>query len=443
MAEQEKRGSRTLVKCVVCGEIFDSSLDICPVCGVGREYFIPYEEEEVSFSKNTEEKFLILGNGAGGLNAAHAIRQRNKTCSIVIISEEPILSYNRPMLTKSLTHLTQAEILTHQKPWYGESDIINVLNSKISSMNVQEKYVELEDGKQVIYDKLVYALGAESFVPPIKGKEKQGVITIRKYEDVKKIAEMLPSIKTAAVIGGGVLGLEAALEISSAGVKVTVVEVADKLMMRQLDNEAGDVLGDIIKKAGIDIYVGAKIDEITGENGITGITLLDGTIIEAEMVVVSCGVKPNIEIAQKAGIQANRSIIVNEKMETNIEGVYACGDCAEFDGANYSIWPEAVDMGKVAGANAAGDDVVYKPAVPALTFHGMNTSLFAIGDNGKNESIQYKVKEIRDDATGQYEKYYFADNKLVGVILIGDTVKMNELTLAVEEGRTYEEVFAE
>jgi len=161
------------------------------------------------------------------------------------------------------------------------------------------------------------------------------------------------------------------------------------------------------------------------------------------MVVVSCGVKPNIEIAQKAGIQANRSIIVNEKMETNIEGVYACGDCAEFDGANYSIWPEAVDMGKVAGANAAGDDVVYKPAVPALTFHGMNTSLFAIGDNGKNESLQYKVKEIRDDATGQYEKYYFADNKLVGVILIGDTVKMNELTLAVEEGRTYEEVFAE
>ncbi len=437
-------GSRKLVKCVVCGDIFDASLDTCPVCGVGREFFVPYEEEIINFKNNTDEKFVILGNGAAGLNAAYGIRQRNATCSIVIISEEGIFSYNRPMLTKSLLQeMEKNDILIHQKEWYLEKDMINILNSVITNINVKEKYVEFDNGKQIIYDKLIYALGAKCFVPPIIGKDKNEVITIRSFADVIKIRELMPKVKSVVVIGGGVLGLEAALSFSSFGVKVTVLEVADKLMVRQLDDDAGEIMKEIIKKSGINIYVKANISEIIGDDKVRGIKLLDGQIIDCDMVIISCGIKPNVDIGKEAGIQINRSILVNEKMETNIKDIYACGDCAEFLGENYALWTEAVEMGKVAGANAAGDDVSYKLVPAALTFHGMDVGLFSIGDNGKKDSVAYTTKEIRNDMPLQYEKYYFVENKLVGVILIGDTTKMNDLSTAVTEKWEYDRLFKE
>lgn len=435
-------GSKKLVKCVVCGEIFDASIEVCPVCGVGKEFFIPYEEEVISFKRNTEEKYVILGNGAAGFNAAYSIRQRNETCSIVMLSEEGIFSYNRPMLTKSLlSNLEKDDILIQNRQWYQDKDIINILNSDITSINTKEKLVEFDDGKQIEYDKLIYALGADCFIPPIIGKDKNEVITIRNYQDVLKVRELMPSVKKVVVLGGGVLGLEAALSISNQGVNVTVLEVADKLMGRQLDEEAGELLGGLIKKAGIDIYLNAHIAEITGEDRVTGIKLENNEIIECDMVIVSCGIKPNIEIGKAAGLKANRSILVNEKMETNIKDIYACGDCCEYLGENYALWTEAVSMGKVAGANAAGDECIYEVVPAALTFHGMDIGLFSIGDNGKKEGISYTSKEIRDEKAVQYEKYYFVDNKLVGVILIGDTAKMNDLTTAVSESWEYDRLF--
>lgn len=431
-----------LVKCVVCGEIFDASLDICPVCGVGREYFVPVYEEEDNYSKDTNEKFIILGNGAAGVNAAKAIRDRNRTCSIVMISNEDALSYNRPMLTKSMIANFDADQLAiYDEKWYEENNITNILGKEIIKIDAENKIVILEGNEKFKYDKCIYALGSESFVPPIPGNEKEGVIAIRRVTDTQKVNELLPNAKNAVVIGGGVLGLEAAWELKKAKCNVTVLELAPTLMSRQLDDKSSGFLEKIIREAGFNLKLNVKIDLIEGDGKVSGVKLGDGETIQADIVIISCGVRANTKLAADSGIDIGRSIIVNSKMETNITDIYACGDCAEFENINYGIWSQAVEMGKVAGANAAGDSLEYETVSAGLTFHGMDTSLFAIGDVGKDPNKKYKTVEFIDDDRQDYEKYYFVNGLLTGVILIGDTNKLVDMTTAVEENRQFKDIF--
>lgn len=437
--EGKATGKRKLVKCQVCGEIFDADMDYCPVCGVGSEFFIPYEEPIITFRKNTDEVMVILGNGAAGISAAQAIRERNKNCSIYMISKDAEYSYNRPMLTKALSTLLNAdEIAIHDKSWYKDNNITNLLATEVTALDADSQNVTLSDGTQLHYDKCIYALGAECFIPPFTGGDKPQVIAIRHFSDVKKIRELTPQVKNTVVIGGGVLGLEAAWEMSKSS-KVAVIEVADKLMGRQLDDEAGQLMGEIIKSHGIEFRINAKITEITGEDKVTGVKLENGESFPADLVIVSCGIRANTSLAKAAGIAVDRAVIVNTRMETNQKNVYACGDCAEYLGVNYAIWPEALEMGKVAGANAAGEVVFYEQVPAALTFEGMNTSLFAAGDNGKDPNKVYETIETKDEENKKYEKYYFHQDRLVGIILIGDTAKMVSLTEDLNEGLGYRE----
>lgn len=439
--KKEKKGARTLVKCLVCGEIFDSSLEICPVCGVGKENFVPVEVEETSYRRDSKDFYVILGNGAAGLNAAKAIRERDKTGSILMVSNEPYRTYNRPMLTKSImAGLEEEQIAVESAAWYDENQIFQILGKEVASVDTKEKEVLLSDGMKLKYTKLIYALGSECFIPPIPGHEKQQVVAIRRLEDTRRIADMLPETKHAAVIGGGVLGLEAAWELKKAGCEVTVLELAPMLMGRQLDAAAGDMLKYIAECAGIKIHTGVKIEEITGGNDVTGVKLGSGEVIPAELVVVSCGVRANTVIAKEMGMETDRAVVVNDRMETNLEDVYACGDCAQFEGVNYAIWPQAVEQGKVAGANAAGEALEYTQVPAALSFHGMNTALYAIGDNGKNPNLLYKTVEVQDKSKKQYEKLYFLNGKLCGVILIGDVSKMAVMTELVEKKAGFAEV---
>lgn len=439
---KEKSAKKKLVKCLVCGEIFEEGIEICPVCGVGKENFVPVEVEEVSYRKDTSEFYLILGNGAAGVSAAEAIRERNKTCSIVMVSNESVLSYNRPMLTKSmLASFNPSQLAIHDEQWYQERNIINVLDKTVQSMDTQLKEVVFADGLKLKYDKCIYALGSECFVPPIPGHDKDQVVAIRRLSDVVKIGNMLPDVKHAVVIGGGVLGLEAAWELSKAKCQVTIVEVANQLMGRQLDAGASDMLKDIILEKKMDIRMGANVEEIEGEGAVTGVRLAGGEVIPADLVIVSAGVRASTKVAQEAGIQTDRAIVVDEKMHTNLTDIYACGDCAQYKGINYAIWPQALEMGKVAGANAAGDSLTYETVNAALTFHGMDTALFAIGDNGKNADIKYKTVEFKDPMKMVYEKYYFSNNRLCGAILLGDTSKMAKVTVQVEEHTNFKDMF--
>ena len=438
----KKSAKTTLVKCLVCGAIFDSSMEICPVCGVGKENFVPVEEEDTSYRNDTENLYAIIGNGAAGISAAEAIRERDKTGSIYMISNEEYPSYNRPMLTKSLAAGLEAEqIAVKEASWYEENNVYQMLGKNVTGIDTQKKEIYTADGAKFKYTKLIYALGSECFIPPIQGAEQPEVIAIRRLSDTRKVTELLPQVKEAVVIGGGVLGLEAAWELKKAHCKVTVLELAPRLMGRQLDEGAGEMIKAISEAQGIAIHTGVQIEAIEGDGHVTGVRLGDGRVFPAQLVIVSCGVRANTAIAKAAGIETDRAVVVNSRMETNAADVYACGDCAQYQGINYAIWPQAAEEGKVAGANAAGEALEYAGVPAALSFHGMNTALYAIGDNGSNPDLVYRTVEFKDTARKQYEKYYFRNNRLCGVILIGDVSRMAELTEAVGKRASFAELF--
>ena len=432
-------GARSLVKCLVCGAIFDSMTEVCPVCGVGKENFVP-ADEPTDFKNDTDRKYLILGGGSAALEAAKAIRQRDRTGGITMISDEVHLPYNRPMLTKAmLSDMTGDQLAIEPASFYAENAISLLLDAQVEKIDPASRSVQVKKDRNtmtILYDKLIYCLGAHSFVPPIKGADSEKVVSIRTIEDAAKVQKMLPSIKTAVVIGGGVLGLEAAWALKRGRVCVSVVESAPRIMARQLGETASEVLTGIIREAGIPVFIGAGTEAITEE----GVLLSDGTLLPADLVIISTGVRGNLDIAKSAGIAVGRSITVNERMETNIPDIYAAGDCAEYNGVNYALWSQSVEEGKVAGGNAAGDDLTYESVDGALTFNGMGTSLFSIGDGGSDPLKQYRTVELKDERRKQYEKYTFVNNRLCGVTLIGDTGRLAELTQKVKDGAKFSDV---
>ena len=431
-----------LVKCLVCGEIFDSSLEHCPVCGVGKENFVPVDMDEVTYHRDTLEKFVVLGGGTAALNAAQAIRERNKTASIIMVSEEKELPYDRPMLTKNMFGAVSGDaIASKERVWYEDNCIDLRLNTKVTALDLCRKEVRLADGSVLPYDKCVYTLGSYSFVPPIPGASLEGVTPVRTISDVEKINQMVQGAKHAVVIGGGVLGLETAWELRKEKLEVTVLEGAPALLAGKVDGTSADMLTKIAAKNGVTILTGVKIAEITGDGKVDGVVLGDGTKIPADLVIMSTGVRANKELAEDAGLLTNRAVMVSDQMQTSDSCVFAGGDCAEFNGVNAAIWPVASEMGRIAGANAAGDSLPYVPQTQGMTLAALNTTVFAMGDVGTKADATYKTLEIRDDKRMTLEKYYFLNNALCGVILLGDTSKMAEMTEAILQKKAFGQIF--
>ncbi len=217
-------------------------------------------------------------------------------------------------------------------------------------------------------------------------------------------------------------------------------------MGRQLDETAGRILMELASSQGITIKTGVQIEEICGTaDKTTGtdspfVRLATGEAFPADLVIVSAGIRANTQLAADAGLKTSRAIIVNAQMETSHPDIFACGDCAEYQGTNLALWPEAVEQGRIAGANAAGDSLTYTGVSAALTFSGMNTSLYAAGDNGRNPNLLYKTVEFKDMEKEQYRKYYFLNNRLCGVILIGDLSSMAQASGLLERHAPFEEV---
>jgi flavorubredoxin/NADPH-dependent 2,4-dienoyl-CoA reductase/sulfur reductase-like enzyme len=417
-------------KCLVCGYIAegDEPPAACPVCGVGPNQFVEIPAADTSFVSEKEESFIIIGNGAAGTTACEEIRKRNKVCSIEIISAENVIGYNRPMLTKGiLSEVDPINFFIKPYGWYQENKIRLTLGVTVKEIKKSSKELVLSNGETRSFDKLILATGAEAFIPPIKGADQEGVCAIRTLEGVNKLQEYLSQVKKAVVIGGGILGLEAAWELKKAGKDVTVIELSPNIMNKQLDEKGSELLRAATEKSGIRVITNTGIEEISGDGKATGVKLVDGTAVNGELVVLSTGVRQNIDLAKAIGIETGRSIKVNEKMETSMNDIYACGDCAEFNGENYAIWGQAVEMGRAAGINAVGDEYRYKAFTPSNSFAGMGTSLFAVGDNGKDPAKVYKTLEVYDGAKNIYEKLYFVNNRFCGGILLGDVSKSARL----------------
>lgn len=434
MADNEQK---ELVKCLVCGEVFDASLGICPVCGVGLDQCIPAEEELVTYFKDTDRRYVIIGGGIASVSAAEAIRKRDKTGTIKIISAEENLPINRPMLTKDMQTAIYRpeELLLHGADWYEERDIRFYLNQRVTDINTKNKKISLRSGEEMDYDRLIYALGGDCFVPPIKGIESPGVFTIRRLSDVHALAEKFKTAKTAIVIGGGVLGLEAAGELHRFGLKVSVFEGAGQICSRQIDEKTAENFVALMGRMDVPCYLGAAVEEICG-----GVKLADGREFPADVVIVSCGIKSNSELARKAGLKVERAVVVNERMETSAADIYACGDCAELEGVNCQLWAEATEQGRVAGANAVGDSLCYHNAPLGFSLAAFGAEVYAIGDVGKGGK-KLRAVELTDEVKNRGERWFFHGGSLEGAVLFNKPRKTYEATSAVRRHARYDELF--
>lgn len=433
-----------MVKCLVCGATFEEGADVCPVCGVGAENFISYAEEEVTFRRDTDEKFVIIGGGPAAKSAAEAIRQRNREAMITIVTQEAYLPYNRPMLTKGIvTDFGYNGLAVEGEEWYLQNNIFFMANTTVLKIDTDAKLidVQLQDGGKggVVYDKLIYALGAYCFVPPIPGHDLPHVVSVRSIADTERVRKIIEERKAsrAVCIGGGVMGLEGAWGLKNGGLDVTVLETAPGLLPRQLDDNASAMLEDICNNAGVHIVTGAKIAKITED----AVVLEDGTEYEAQLVIMSTGMRPYTKVAEDSGITVDKWVVADSGMRTNVPDVFAAGDCITVNGQPQAFWAQAVATGRVAGANAAGDDLEYEKLGSSLVMEVCGTSVFALGSNGKDPDRDFRAVERIDRKDGLYEKYYFVDDRLEGVILVGDISRMGEMTERIAEKAAYSDMF--
>lgn len=423
-------------RCTVCDELFDYDKKpaTCPVCGVGQELF---ELVEVEVSENSTAKeidVVIIGGGVAAVNVADSISAKNKLAKITIISKEGYLPYYRTRLTEILDNDIPMERMEIKKQsWYDERNIKVMLNEEVTSILNGEKAVILSNNEKLKYDSLVIATGARCFVPPFENKALDGVRVIRELKETLEIKELAKKCKNVAMIGGGVLGLEAAWGLKNLGANVTVLEVMPRVLPRQLDEKGSFLLEKIIKTSGVNIMTGVEIKGFVGDKKVEKILLKDGQEIQAEFVIISAGICPNVEFAMASGIKINRGILVNERMETSLKDVYACGDVAEFNTKIVGLWQVAMEQGKVVGANICGEERVYTEQIQPLSFEGMNTQLLSIGEI-KSEVKCQEIVEDYNETGDTYIKLFFENEVLKGAILIGDTSKSISVIKGVREG---------
>ena len=436
MGELNPSGEVKKWRCVVCGEIFEGVMppQVCPACGVGQDMFEVVEDSGLpTFINNTAEVFLIIGNGAAGIAAADAVRTRNKTATIEIITKEDVPAYYRPSLSDYLTgEISEKDFYLRENKWYKENNILVTYSLNVDDINTSNKMIKLSNGETRAYDKLILVNGSRGNIPPILGVEKAGTFVLRSKKDADRIKEYAKTSSRVVIIGGGVLGLEAASELKSLGLNVTIVEMAARIFPRQLDEEASALFEKQVAKQDIKVYKNHFVKAIGGDTKVEFVELDNGKELKADMVLISAGIKANTQVVSGSPIKSNYGIIVDEKMNTSESNIYAAGDVAEFQGMVTGLWATALEQGNVAGANATGESLNYKASIQPVTFSGMNTSIFSIGDIGSDPDKEYGISVYADRKNSVYKKLYFVDSKFVGGILCGDISKASALLNALK-----------
>lgn len=406
------------------------------------------KETPAAFRRDTDQRFLILGGGVAAISAAKAIRARNATASIRIISSEDRLPYCRPMLSKGvLGSFSEDRYPVVSETWLNENRVQLTLGQTVEGLDPAAGTVTLGDGTVVPYDKCVYALGSRCFIPPITGKNIPGVFTLRSDTDLRAMRRRMLSASHAVVVGGGITGLEFAWEMKKAGLKVTVLDLAPVLMGRLLDDRSAGILRKRIEDAGVAVVTGISIKALEGGgDGVTAVALEDGRSFPAELVLLSTGFRANIALAKEAGLAVDRAVTVSTAMETSDPDIYACGDCADL---SLSTWMQSVQQGEIAGANAAGDHLTFQAQPEPAMVHTADTSLLSIGDMGKGPDGNYRL--VYASGSGPQGRFFvnpktayrqdtfyafcFQHGKLVGATLIGDLSEMLAVQEAVQQRR--------
>jgi nitrite reductase (NADH) large subunit len=376
-------------------------------------------------------KYLIVGNGVAGTTAAVAIRKTDSTGEIQMISEEAYPFYSRIRLMEYISgEVELAKLQIRNQSWYEENRIQLVLNSRVSAIDPAAREIVTSSGQKFPYDKLLLATGAVSFLPPIKGADKKGVFTLRNIQDAEAIKSYARGKLKALLIGGGLLGLEVGNSLRKAGLSVSVAEFFPRLLPRQTDPACAELLKVRLEEMGFVFYLGVVSKEILGEETAQGLLLEDGRQIPTDLVIVSAGVRPHMELVQKLGIKVGKGIPVTDRMETELPGIYAAGDSIEHRGIVYGIWPAAEQQGEVAGTAMAGGAAEYKGTTFSNQLKVVGIDLLAAGDIDPDGKLESFVE--RDNQEGTYRKLVVKDNHLVGVLLFGKLDGRTKLLKAID-----------
>lgn len=385
-------------------------------------------------------KYLIIGNGIAGLSAAKEIRKNDAKGSIMMISKEPYLPYYRIRLTEFLSKdFKDEDILVHKDDWYQKQDIKQLLSKIVERIEIEESMVVLDDGMEIKYEKLLIATGSRPFIPPIAGKFRQGVLALRTLKDLKYIKNYIDQRTDITIIGGGLLGLEAAWALKKLGKNVNIIELAPYLLPKQLDEEIANKLEEKLTEQGFNIYLSSSVEEILGEAMVDGIKLNHNRKIETHVVLFSVGIIPNIDIVRNTPIEFNRGILVDHGLRTNIENIYAAGDVIECHGDILGLWSASNEQGKVAGANMSGQSMKYDKPKPFTMLQIGEIKLFSIGNIQNFDSVY----EYKNEDKGVHHKLFISDNRIIGGILFGDVKDMGKLKKAIAGKVTIESYLEE
>ncbi len=373
-------------------------------------------------------RIVIVGLGAAGANAARTIAAAGRAdVQVEIYGAEPYLYYARPKLPAYLAgEIAHDDLYFYPPAWYNERQIAVHTGARAATIDAASHRLVLADGTAVPYDRLLVATGASSFVPPVPGADRPGVFTLRTIADVERMRAYAANCKRAAVIGGGLLGLEAARALRMLGLDVTVLERGSYLLQRQLDAEGGAIFGHVIEGLGIAVEANADSERI--EPG--AVVLKSGLSVPADLVLIAAGVRANLDLAKASGLAANRGIVVDAHLETSAPGVYAAGDVAEFNGTVYGIIPAAIEQAQAAARNMLEQgSAEYAGTVPSNTLKIVGIDLTSAGQvTGQGEGI---VELRRSDGPGRYFKLLVKDGRLQGAILLGHKEKVNLVSQAV------------
>ncbi|QAY77508.1 NAD(P)/FAD-dependent oxidoreductase [Sphingosinicella sp. BN140058] len=372
-------------------------------------------------AKDTRPHLVVIGNGMAGCRAVEEVLARAPDrYRITIVGAEPRVNYNRIMLSPLLAgEKSFDDIVINDRDWYRDNDIELIAGDPVEAIDRASKTVASRSGRIVAYDTLLIATGSEPFIIPVPGADLPGVVGFRDLDDVEAMVAAAADGGDAVVIGGGLLGLEAAHGLSLRGMKVTVLHLMPTLMERQLDQAAAALLKASLETRGQTILTGADTAEILGKERVEGVRLKDGTLIPARLVVMAAGIRPNVALARAAGLAVGRAIRVDDHMVTSDPSILAVGECVEHRGEVYGLVAPIWEMCRALAEGLAGRAAGYAGSVTSTKLKVSGIDLFSAGAFAGGEGSEEIV--LRDDAGGTYRRIVLKDDRIVGTLLYGDT----------------------
>ena len=370
-----------------------------------------------------KQKLILIGSGMVGARLIERLLiEAPDNYDIRVFNKEPLGGYNRIMLSPVLAgEKTLPEIMTHDFNWFKDRGVHLQAGTSVIAVDSDNKTIQTDLGTTYQYDQLIIATGSTPFVIPVPGSDLPGVVTFRDTRDVNLMLEACHQHQQpkAVVIGGGLLGLEAANGLKVRGMDVTVVHRSDVLMNVQMDDVSGGLLKSSLESQGLTFEMNANTVAIEGQNRATGVRLADGRLLPADLVVMAVGIRPNVVVAKNLGLEVNRGIVVNDQMQTSDESIYALGECVEHRGTTYGLVAPLYEQAQVLAESLAGKDSAYTGSLTSTMLKVTGIQLFSAGDfkdSTDTESIVYQ-----DLAQNVYRKVVLKDDKIIGSVMFGDT----------------------